>query len=115
MKDDIDDELKRTEIGKRIYKAIRVAGLTATDVAKIMDVSPQAVQQWCAGKTSPKLVQLPKLANTLNTTVSHIILGESIELTSSNGIAENGADILKYFGGLTIDQQKINLISLMEP
>jgi transcriptional regulator with XRE-family HTH domain len=105
---EIDDDLRRTEIGKRIHKAIRMADLTATDVAKIMGVSPQAVQQWCAGKTSPKLAQLPKLANVLNVTVSYIVLGETVDNIPLREIPES-SDILKYMGGLTVEQQKIKI------
>jgi transcriptional regulator with XRE-family HTH domain len=107
-RNEIDDDLRRIEIGKRIHKAIRMADLTATDVAKIMNVSPQAVQQWCAGKTSPKLTQLPKLANVLDVTVSFLVLGESVDVIPLKEIPES-ADVLKYMNGLTLEQQKIKV------
>ncbi|MGB4498518.1 MAG: helix-turn-helix domain-containing protein [Methylococcaceae bacterium] len=103
-----DDDLKRIEIGKRIHKSIRMADLTNTDVAKIMGVSPQAVQQWCAGKTSPKLAQLPRLASVLNVTVSFIVLGEVVDNLPIKEIPES-SDILRYMSGLTIEQQKVKI------
>lgn len=103
-----DDVLIRIEIGKRIQRSIRMANLSNTDVAKIMEVSPQAVQQWCAGGTSPKLVQLPKLANVLGTTVSYIVLGETVDSLPTREIPES-SDVLKYLSGLTIEQQKIKI------
>lgn len=56
-------------MSNQIAKYIKLRGLTQEQVAKELNVSRQAVQQWTSGK-SPTLKNLKALAKLLNTNVS---------------------------------------------
>lgn len=52
-----------------LKKALADKGLSQETVAKLVGVTPQAVNQWCRGKTMPLRPTLAKLAALLGTTV----------------------------------------------
>lgn len=87
MKDKIDLAMKRK-------------GLNQTDLAKILKVTPQAVQQWLSGVTSPKGKRLSNLAKALS--VSQLwLLGET---------DNEDADAIDEFTDLTDVQREFLLI-----
>lgn len=61
--------------GQRISALMDALGLTHLGVANGIGVTESAVSQWAAGATSPKPDKLPKLAEILRTSVSHILTG----------------------------------------
>lgn len=63
-------------IGKRIADLLAAKnGGNQSELAKKVDVSPQAVQQWIAGITSPRGENLQKTAIFLDTTPEYILFG----------------------------------------
>ena len=114
--DEQEDSIKRIEIGKRIARAIKLSDFNNTDIAKIMEVSPQSVQQWTNGKTSPKLVQLPKLAKILNVTVSYIILGEEnfTAVRQNISASSESSEVTKYLNGLTAEQREEKITEIKD-
>jgi transcriptional regulator with XRE-family HTH domain len=86
------------EMKDKIQKAMFDKRLTQTDLAKILNVSPQAVQQWLTGKTMPKGKRLLALATALN--VSQIwLLGDD----RKNSIKEDAVEYTVNCDGLSKD------------
>lgn len=60
----------------RLKVALAKQGLTQTDLAKRLNVSAQTVQQWAAGKTTPRSKRLEGLAAALHVRPQWLLLGE---------------------------------------
>lgn len=65
-------------IAKRIAHAREAKGLSQSQLARDMGVSPQAVQNWEAGKANPKGDRLSSLAMILGVSVDHLINGRPL-------------------------------------
>lgn len=116
MKTESDEEkekLIRIEIGKRIKKLIHNSGLNQAEVSKSLGVTPQSVQQWCIGRTSPKITQIKALADLLGSTASFIIDGSDLPIINKNVVSEP-AELISYFARLTMDQQKIKFSEIKD-
>lgn len=62
-------------MGTRIESAMQKAGLNQTELAGVMNVTPQAVQQWISGSTSPRGKRLNNLALSLGVSVDWLVTG----------------------------------------
>ena len=71
-------------IGTRIKEQRLRAGLNQSELGRALGISPQAVQKWEDGKSSPRNNKLPELAAALSTSVRELIRGTALE-----GIAES--------------------------
>lgn len=80
------DEIK--SIGIRIREAREQAGLSLEQLADQLGVSFQSVQQWEAGKTSPRPHRIKKIAETLKKSSVWIQFGES---TAQQGVEEKNS------------------------
>lgn len=79
---------------------MRERDISQTQLAKAVGVSPQAVQQWCSGKTSPRGNSLAKLADYLKIAPAVIQYGpsEAIERTTSSVVeTEDGFIAIPQF------------------
>jgi len=75
-----------TTIGTRIREQRIRAGLNQSELGRALGISPQAVQKWEDGKSSPRNNKLPELAQALNTSVRELIRGTALEgIAESNG------------------------------
>lgn len=63
-------------IGQRIRAKRIAAGFNRSELSRKVEVTPQAVQQWEEGITSPRGKNLRKLADFLNTTPQFIQYGD---------------------------------------
>lgn len=54
---------------------MRLKKVTQTALAETLKVSPQAVQQWCAGKTRPNLKRVKEIAEMLDTSPGVLLYG----------------------------------------
>ena len=63
-------------IGKRIALLRKEKGLTQEELAKHMDVSPQAVSKWENDQTCPDISALPKLAKLFGVSVDELLEGK---------------------------------------
>ena len=63
-------------IGKRIALLRKEKGLTQEELAKYMDVSPQAVSKWENDQTCPDISALPKLAKLFGVSVDELLEGK---------------------------------------
>lgn len=62
-----------------IARLIREKGLTQDDVAKLIGVTRQAVQQWASGKTL-RQENLSKLAEILNTSIDQLLAEDGVSV-----------------------------------
>ena len=65
-------------ISVNIKSAIKKSNYSQTDIANLMMISPQSVQQWCSGATTPSNHRLCKLADLLGITVDELINDNSV-------------------------------------
>lgn len=63
-------------IAKRIARARERQGLNQSELARKLDISPQAVQNWEAGKSSPRGARIREVASILQISVDHLLFGE---------------------------------------
>lgn len=63
------------ELGKFIKKYLADHGMSQTDLAKKLDVSPSIISLWASGKNKPRLDRLHQLADLFDVPVSEL-LGE---------------------------------------
>lgn len=65
-----------TSLGKRIAALRKEKGLKQDDLARVLEVSPQAVSKWETDQTCPDISLLPELAKLLGVSVDVLLTGE---------------------------------------
>lgn len=75
--EDREAKFWRDEIADRIDNLVKFSGKTNTDIAKdpTLNVTKEAVRQWRAGDTWPRMDKVKPLAALLRTTPEYILLG----------------------------------------
>lgn len=71
-------------IATRIQKLREEQALSQTDLALILDISPQAVQAWEADKTQPKLINIQMLAHHFGVDPGWLAFGTPTEQAPKN-------------------------------
>lgn len=71
--------MKTPLFAARLKKLRDLTGLNQSDVARALDIAPQAVQKWEAALTAPRRTKLKKLAGALSTSVAELIRGTELE------------------------------------
>ena len=64
------------KIGENIASFRKKKGLTQDELAKIVNVSNQAVSKWEAGKCYPDIELLPELSHLFGVTIDELLVGE---------------------------------------
>lgn len=64
------------ELIERIKYARERAGMSPSDLAETLKISPQAVQNWEYGKTAPKLSRFESLAEALDVSKEWLMTGK---------------------------------------
>ena len=64
------------KIGENIASFRKKKGLTQDELAKIVNVSNQAVSKWEAGKCCPDIELLPELSHLFGVTIDELLVGE---------------------------------------
>ena len=67
------------DLGDRIRHRRKKSGLTQTDIANAVQVSPQAVSKWERGENAPDISILPDLAQLLGVSIEWILGCQSID------------------------------------
>jgi len=98
----------------RIKAARKSQGLNQSELARQIGTSPQTVQQWEAGKTLPKGLNLLNLANALNVSAEWLQTGK--ENRSITDVTNNPSDqtsneamLLQIFREMT-DEQRADIL-----
>jgi len=66
-------------LAKRLAQAREQKGLNQSELARALGLSPQAVQNWESGKSSPRGSRLAEVASMLGVTAEHLITGRILE------------------------------------
>ncbi len=67
--------MNQIEVGRQIQALRKIKGLTQNELGERLGVSFQSVSKWERGETLPDTALLPDLANVLETSIDHILLG----------------------------------------
>lgn len=90
-------------IAKRISRARELKGLNQSELARRLSISPQAVQNWEAGKSSPRGERIKETANILGITVEYLLFGEDKEsamtVTRSTATTDKNVEGVKEYKG----------------
>ena len=62
-------------LGERITELRKAAGMNQSDLARVMDVTRQAVSKWETGQSSPDAANLIRLAELLDTDIEYLTTG----------------------------------------
>ncbi len=85
-------------ISKNIIKARENAGLNQSELARAIDVSPQSVQQWESGETTPRRNRIEKLASVLGVTVQELEFGvPDNAIKNVRGLPKDKYEFIPYY------------------
>lgn len=101
------DQLKTGEV---IYKRRRELELTQNQLAKLLNISFQAVSKWENGTAYPDIGMLPKLAAALHTTVDALLGYESVVTDY-----DRRYDMEEYYWGLTPNRICYDIMKILPP
>lgn len=96
-------------IGQRIKQARESLNWSQTDLAEKLGISPQAVQQWESGATSPRGKRLKNVANLLGVTTDWLMEDDSQPIKILEGTVLSVSDqiLLELFHSLpTVEQER---------
>jgi len=97
-------QLNYHKVGKQIARLRTEKKLTQSELGDRVGVSFQSVSKWERGETLPDVSVLPDLANILETTIDHILLGGEREIKFKGKIKVQdmieGINCLKRMGEL---------------
>lgn len=100
-------------INDRIRVARERKGLNQSELAMALAVTPQTVQQWEAGKTSPRNKKIDALAKILDVTSDWLLTGrEVLQPSNDEELSRQERMMLELFRDLTDDQRSEALRSL---
>ncbi len=66
-----------TASSAKIHELIRERGFNHTQIGKILNISPQAVDKWCSVDSFPSIDNLYDLCSILDCTVDTLLIGNS--------------------------------------
>ena len=92
--DDYNRELHHwgmSTLGKRIAQKREQAGLSQSELARRLNLSPQAVQKWESETSVPRGRRLDEIATVISTTVGYLVTGEAPARVPST---ESNAEVL---------------------
>ena len=69
----MENDRELTTIKSRLLNEIKQSGMTATEIADKIGVSPEMVTQYCTTKKMPKLVTFAKLCKALDLSADYIL------------------------------------------
>ncbi|MBQ8692387.1 MAG: helix-turn-helix transcriptional regulator [Synergistaceae bacterium] len=86
--------IKFSEVLKNL---IQEKGITQTTLAKIIDVKPNTVATYCAGKSYPEFRTLIKIAEFFDVSLDYLVTGERVENQTARealGLSESAVENL---------------------
>lgn len=96
------------DFAKRLEKARERRNLTQTELAKMLGVSPQSVQQWEAGGTMPRHKRIDTLADKLGVRAQWLIFGQGDMLKpAKDELVMHETEITEEKGPLAPDEIEI--------
>lgn len=86
--------MDKVALGKRIAEARLSLGLNQSELARLLGIKPQSVQQWEKGDSAPKLERLKAIADILKVSLESLT-GEKPMPVVREQFVETGDDIVK--------------------
>lgn len=77
------DGMNAIDIGAKIAKLRKQKGLSQSELARALDIKPQAVQKWESGGSGPKASRLADIANVLSVGITDLVKGTVYEYIAS--------------------------------
>lgn len=71
-----------TDIASRITTASDAKKLNQSQLARLLNLTPQAVQSWVSGKATPSHKNLQKLSDILDVSISYLLGNEDLDPTT---------------------------------
>ena len=68
--------LSMTDFGKRLSSLRKARQLTQIELANLLDIQPRMVGRWEQGQVKPQFDYIIKLAQLLEVSIDHLLLGE---------------------------------------
>ena len=102
--------MEHMKTGEVISKRRRELGLTQNQLAKMLNISFQAISKWENGIAYPDIAMLPKLAAVLNTTVD-ALLGYNSLVTDY----DRRYDMEGYYWGLMPNRICYDIMKILPP
>ena len=68
--------ISMTDFGKRLAALRKARQLTQIELANLLDIQPRMVGRWEQGQVKPQFDYIIKLAQLLEVSIDHLILGE---------------------------------------
>lgn len=114
--------MDRQILGKNIKNRREERGITRTELAKRLNMSPQGISSWENGRTEPRFAMMVKLADVLNCTVPDLLYGPIIEdyrqvdhfIAEEPSITLEEQEFLKAFRNATILSRMLAYKTLLE-
>ena len=97
-------------ISERIRQQRKEKGLTQADLAELLGMSEMTIRRWEAGKSSPRIDELQKVASMLETSVEYLIgidERQNIELIRPKTRAEEKKSLSMGYWGNVLDNARI--------
>lgn len=85
-----------TNIANRIAEARKALEINQSELARILSVTPQAVQSWESGKARPRGARLQNLASVLGRSVEWLVTGQDESVTAAEASKSINAAFLAH-------------------
>lgn len=72
------------KVGTRIARAREAAGISQSDLARALDITPQAVQKWESGISDPRFSKLADIAAAIHTTLADLLQNTRFEIATAD-------------------------------
>ena len=94
----------------RLTQALKAANKTQSDLATHLDLTPQAVQQWCnPNGTTPRNKRIKAIANYLGVSQAWLFTGDN---AATDTAAENNRETFERSISLLTQEQKKAIVSM---
>ncbi|AET91065.1 putative prophage repressor protein [Burkholderia sp. YI23] len=94
------------DIGDRIAKLRKDKGLSQSELARALDIKPQAVQKWESGGSGPKASRLVEIAGILSVGIRDLVKGTVYEYIAEASTREPDMAVQRNDGSLVIAESK---------
>lgn len=101
--------MRRTgRVGERIAQARQAAGLSKSDLARKLEVSPTAVWNWETNGVTPRPTMMKQIAAALKVTEAYLLTGHSSGHRTARQIIDEAKAQIAALNGVTADQVQIS-------
>ncbi|KHT14763.1 helix-turn-helix domain-containing protein [Pectobacterium brasiliense] len=111
-----------TDFGKRLASLRKARQLTQIELANLLDIQPRMIGRWEQGQVKPQFDYIIKLAQILEVSIDHLLLGEDGTATpvfdiknkrlkelckQVDALRTEDQDVICHFLDMAITQEKV--------